>query len=225
MEVAMSPKVPQAYLEARRAEILGAAHKCFMEKGFHYTTMQDIYKTTNLSPGAVYNYFSSKDEIVIAAIKGFNDWAISSLESLISENPNESLIKSIHFWLSLLKQNDIGKSFSVQLDYYSEATRNSDIREAVLKSQDATHDRLIELIKLNQKEGLFNAKLDPLAIARAIMGMVFGIMIHKSLDPEVDLDAYEQVFKAILNGTFSSPPKRRRGTNKSTSKRHRAEKD
>ena len=205
MEATMSPRVPQAYLEARRNEILEAASKCFLEKGFHNTTMQDIYKAANLSPGAVYNYFSSKEEIVVTAIKEFNYWAMSSLDSLISENPDESFTKIIQFWLSLLKQYDFSENFGVQLDFYAEATRNSIIREAVLKNQDETHARLIELIKRNQRTGAFNAKLDPLSIARAIMGMLFGIMIHKSLDPEVDIDAFEQVCEAILNGTFSSP--------------------
>lgn len=204
----MSPKVPKAYLEARRAEIIEAAFKCFMEKGFHHTTMQDIYKEANLSPGAVYNYFSSKEDIVITAIGEFTDWSISSLDSVISENPNESITKIIQFWISLIKQEDIGTGISVQLDFYSEASRNSKIREAVLKSQDATHVKLIEIIKQNQQSGVINAKLDPLTIARAIMGMVFGIMIHKSLEPEVDLDTYGQVCEAILNGTFSKAPEK-----------------
>jgi AcrR family transcriptional regulator len=212
MEGIMSPKVPQAYLEARRAEILEAAWKCFTEKGFHNTTMQDIYQATNLSPGAVYNYFSSKEDIVVASVKEFSNWSVSSLTSLISENPDKSIIKVIQYWLSTIKQNDIGKGISIQLDFYSEATRNSRIREAMLQSQDATHDKLIELIKHNQQAGVFNTKLDPLSIARAIMGMVFGIMIHKSLDPDVDLDAYGQVFEAVITGAFSSPPKRRRRT-------------
>lgn len=208
----MSPKVPQAYLEARRAEILEAAGKCFMEKGFHNTTMQDIYQAANLSPGAVYNYFSSKEDIVVASVKEFKDWTISSLASVISENPNESFIKVIQFWLSLVKQADISQSVSIQLDFYSEATRNSSIREAMLQTQDATHEKLIELIKRHQQAGMFNAKLDPLAIARAIMGMLFGVMIHKALEPDVDLDAYGQVCEAMIKGTFSSPPKRSRIT-------------
>ena len=209
----MSPKVPEAYLEARRAEIQQAAFKCFMEKGFHHTTMQDIYKTANLSPGAVYNYFSSKEDIVIAAIKEFTHWSISSLDSLISENPNESLTNIFQFWISPFKQDEISNSFSVQLDFYSEANRNSVVLKAVLELQDATHAILVDLIERNQREGVFNASLDSLSIARAMMGMVFGIMIHKSLDPEVDLDAYGQVFEAMITGAFSSPPKRRRRTN------------
>ena len=221
----MSPKVPKAYLEARRTEILGAAYKCFIEKGFHNTTMQDIYNATSLSPGAVYNYFSSKEDIVIAATKGFQDWSISSLTSLISENPNESLIKYVQFWLSLIKQSDVSKSISVQLDLYSEATRNSSIREAMLKTMDATHAIFIELIKHNQQAGVFNAKLDPLAIARVFVGMVFVVAVHKIVEPDVNVDTYEAVCEAMIKGTFACPPKRRRSTNRPKSKRRPAEKN
>ena len=202
----MSPKVPEAYLEARRMEILEAATKCFMEKGFHNTTMQDIYDAANLSPGAVYNYFSSKEEIVVDTVKEYTDWLISTFESVISENPGASIIEVVRFWLSRIKQDDIGQGISMQLEFYAEAARNNKIREAMLRSQDATHEKLVELIQHDQQTGIINAGLDPLSIARAIMGMLFGIMIHKSLDPEVDLDAYGEVCEAMFEGTFSSPP-------------------
>lgn len=221
----MSPKVPEAYLEARRKEILEAAYQCFMAKGFHNTTMQDIYDATKLSPGAVYNYFPSKDDIVIEVVKEYHEWTLSTIAPLISENPNESLINFIRFWLSTIKENDINHSFSVQLDFYSEASRNNAIREAMLKWQDATHIRLIEFIKRSQQAGTFNASLDPLAVARAVMGMIFANAIHKMLNPEVDIDAYEKVCEAMIKGIFSTPPKRPRKTGQLLSKLHTAEKE
>jgi AcrR family transcriptional regulator len=160
LEAAMSPKVPKAYLEARHAEILEAAFKCFMEKGFHNTTMQDIYDATNLSPGAVYNYFPGKEDIVVAAVKEFSKQSLTPLSSLISENPDESFIKYFQFLFSTVKQNDITKSFSVQQDIYSEATRNSKIREAVIRSMNATGIKLVGPVKRKQRAGFFNSKLD-----------------------------------------------------------------
>jgi len=221
----MSPKVPKAYRDARRAEIQAAAVKCFMEKGFHNTTMQDIYEATGLSPGAVYNYFSSKEDIIVAAVKDFNDWSISSLETLTTNDPADSLMKYIRFWLSIIKQKEYRTNISVYLDLYSEATRNNDIREAVLKIHDTIHARLIELVKQNQRLGLFNPRLDPLAIARAIMSMLFGITIHKALEPEVDVDTFEQVCEAIIQNAFATPPTKRRKTSQLLSKINTAEKE
>src|SRR3954453_11594943 len=60
------PKVLPEYLETRRREILDAAAACFARRGFHQTTMQDICEETRLSPGAIYRYFASKEEIIEA---------------------------------------------------------------------------------------------------------------------------------------------------------------
>src|SRR2546422_9313531 len=60
------PKVSEAHLDARRKQIVDAAVACFARNGFHRATMQDICREAELSPGAVYRYFSSKDELVEA---------------------------------------------------------------------------------------------------------------------------------------------------------------
>jgi AcrR family transcriptional regulator len=205
----VSPKVPQAFLKARRSEILQAAYQCFVEKGFHNTTMQDIYDTTSLSPGAVYNYFSSKEDIVVAAVQEFNDWTMLVLESLLSQSPNESLINIAKFWLLGIRQTTNNKDMSAQLEFYAEATRNSKIRDVILQGQDTTHKKLIEIIKRGQLAGTFNTKLDPQSTARVIVGMVFMSSIHKMLDSGIDIDAYGQVCEVMIKGAFTTPPKRR----------------
>ena len=55
-----------AHLEARRQQILDAAEACFSRQGFHQTSMQAICSEAGLSPGAVYRYFSSKEDIIAA---------------------------------------------------------------------------------------------------------------------------------------------------------------
>src|SRR5918992_5210095 len=60
------PKVSEEHLAARRRQILDAALVCFSRSGFHRTSMQQIFEESGLSPGAVYRYFKSKDQIVEA---------------------------------------------------------------------------------------------------------------------------------------------------------------
>ena len=60
------PKVSEEHLAARRRQILDAALVCFSRSGFHQTSMQQIFEEAGLSPGAVYRYFKSKDDIVAA---------------------------------------------------------------------------------------------------------------------------------------------------------------
>src|SRR5215468_392665 len=60
------PRVSEAHLAARRQQILDAARTCFMRNGFHQTSMQDVIAEADLSVGAVYRYFKSKNDLVEA---------------------------------------------------------------------------------------------------------------------------------------------------------------
>ena len=49
--------------EQRRRQIMRAAHNVFSNKGFTKTTMEDIAREAELSPGTLYLYFKNKDEL------------------------------------------------------------------------------------------------------------------------------------------------------------------
>ena len=48
----------------RRSEILAAAQTCFARSGFHQTSMQEICAEAGMSPGNLYRYFRSKEDII-----------------------------------------------------------------------------------------------------------------------------------------------------------------
>ncbi len=49
--------------ERRRQQIMVAAKRVFAEKGFTRTTIEDIAREAELSPGTLYLYFKNKDEL------------------------------------------------------------------------------------------------------------------------------------------------------------------
>lgn len=49
--------------EQRRRQIMAAARKVFYGKGFAKSTMEDIAREAELSPGTLYLYFKNKDEL------------------------------------------------------------------------------------------------------------------------------------------------------------------
>jgi AcrR family transcriptional regulator len=60
------PKVSDEYRDARRAQVLDAARRCFVRDGFHATSMADVCREAGVSSGVVYLYFASKDNIITA---------------------------------------------------------------------------------------------------------------------------------------------------------------
>jgi AcrR family transcriptional regulator len=67
------PRVSQAHLDARRQQIVDAARSRFASHGFAHTSMTDIIAESGLSNGAIYRYFTSKDEIVVAVCEQGTD--------------------------------------------------------------------------------------------------------------------------------------------------------
>ena len=63
------PKVSEEYKKNRRSQIVETARECFIKHGYQKASMSEIIAATGLSAGAIYNHFSSKDEIILAAAR------------------------------------------------------------------------------------------------------------------------------------------------------------
>ena len=53
-------------MHERKKQVIKKAHKLFVKKGFHATSIQDILDDSGISKGTFYNYFSSKNELIIS---------------------------------------------------------------------------------------------------------------------------------------------------------------
>ena len=58
------PRVSAAHEQVVRDRILDAAARVFAEKGYHSSTIADVVRESGLSVGAIYTYFSGKDELI-----------------------------------------------------------------------------------------------------------------------------------------------------------------
>lgn len=63
------PKVSEAYRAARRGEILDAAQRVFAAHGYRGSSITQIIKESGLSAGAIYSYYSGKEELFHAVVK------------------------------------------------------------------------------------------------------------------------------------------------------------
>jgi len=53
----------------RKQHVIKMAHQLFIDKGFQATSIQDILEYSGISKGTFYNYFPSKNELLIALFK------------------------------------------------------------------------------------------------------------------------------------------------------------
>ena len=73
-------------IEARRAQILNAAATVFAEKGFHRATTREIARVADVSEGTIYNYFDSKEDLLVGIITRLAE----------QQRPDEVLAQALH---------------------------------------------------------------------------------------------------------------------------------
>ena len=62
------PKVSEEHWRAQEQRFLDAARRCFTRVGIEAASMEEIRTEAEVSAGAMYRYFASKDDLVHAAI-------------------------------------------------------------------------------------------------------------------------------------------------------------
>ena len=186
---------------------MDAAKACFSRQGFHQTSIQDICQEAALSAGAVYKYFSSKDHIIAASClecqQGIAD-LVSAAKSQGS-SPLESLDFIFNHGLEMLGGEAFRESSMMNVQVWSEAMRSEEIKEALLAvTFDTLGQAFSELFRQAQEQGEVDPQLDPQALGITVMGMFHGLVLHKSLDSGIDINACGQAMRALYQGLFQT---------------------
>ena len=132
------PKVSDAHRESRREQILVAAWKCFSRNGFHSTSMADVIREAGLSAGAVYLYFRSKDDIIVAVATQVFGGIQGRLLQFAEQEPPPSPAEIATFLVRqpvLAREQAPADLFPLLLAVWSEATRNpalTEVAESIL---------------------------------------------------------------------------------------------
>ena len=81
----------------RRESLINAAITVFIEKGFHNATVRDIGRAANMTQGTIYNYVSSKDDILYMVcdriVAEYNEQARRALDT--SHEPAERVRSAV----------------------------------------------------------------------------------------------------------------------------------
>jgi AcrR family transcriptional regulator len=200
-------RVTAAYLEARRQQILAAARACFARHGFHQTTMQDICREAQLSPGAVYRYFPGKEDIIAAMSEESRRRALPLLAAAADRPTWPEVLDGLVALLSSALDDPAARDhLRLDIEIWAEALRNPRVLSLV-QEHAAEQLRLITaVVRRAQARGEINPALDPEGVARVLRALVQGLILQQALEPGTSLHGYGQAAKAMLTGTFRRAP-------------------
>lgn len=202
------PRVDDAYLEARRREILEAAMTCFSRDGFHRTTMQDIVRETGMSAGALYRYFAGKDQIVAAIAEERRAPNTAALEGAsVSPDAPGALRELVDDALRRLTDPREQRWRRITVQVWAEALRDERIMDVARKGLDGPVSTLADVIRRGQEDGTLPTELDPVAAARVCASIFYGLVLQQAWNPDVDVDGYVEAVLMVLDGMTGATPR------------------
>jgi len=201
------PKVVPEYKEEAKSRILDVANKVFAEKGYHEATMDDIAKRLGVSKGAIYLYFSSKEDLFEAMCKtapqAFKEILYSSFGD--EANPIQSATQFFDKMLKLSASNP-GLSFEI----LSEASRNPGLKRILRQNHEEYERVLTGFLAEGRKRKIVGDNLDIRPLANALIALWNGLetLLVSGLPIDEARRAWLEALKAIFmnqQGTNPNP--------------------
>jgi AcrR family transcriptional regulator len=207
MEVNPMPSAAVAHRSDRRSRrsaelrqrLFRAALNLFAQKGYMETTVEDITNAADVGKGTFFNYFPSKDHILIA----FGEMQLAKLKAAAEEarhtqTPMPDFLRSLGVRMTEepTKNPDIVRA--LLLAYLS----STPVREAMLDLQKRVLAVHTEMIAMGQERGEIRSDLPPLEIAQVFRQAIFGTLLIWSLYADGSLlsrmdSAFEVIWKGL----------------------------
>jgi AcrR family transcriptional regulator len=175
------PRVSQEHEQAVRDRIVRAALQVFAERGFHRATMQDIVRASGLSVGAIYTYFKSKSELILAGCDLITDQELAQLqERLVTVTGyRDRLAAAVGYWFDNLavEQSGAGSGFLL-LQAWAEVETDPAIREMLVRRRRETVTATVLLLQEGVMRGELPAWLDVPSVAEAFSALLDGMLVQ-----------------------------------------------
>jgi AcrR family transcriptional regulator len=181
-----------------RERIFGAALDLFAEKGFAETTVEDITNAADIGKGTFFNYFPSKDHILIA----FSEMQIGKLEMAVesaqhSSQPMPEFMRE----LSIKMTAEPARSPSVVRAILLGNLSSPMVRSAMRKNHAHAQKLLTRLVKTGQERGEFRKDLPAGELAQVFRQTVFGTLLIWSVYEDASLPArINSAMQILLTG-------------------------
>ena len=177
------PKVVPEYKEQARTRIIEQALEMFSERGFYRTRMADIAGSLGVSKGAIYQYFESKEQLFVEALRHHGERRAGVVRGFLESGSLES-ISTGEFFDEMLELR-LG-SLALSTDLLRETARNEALRRMLVGISEGWGRGLVELIDEMKRDGTIRADIDSSSLSRGIVALRDGLYSHLMMGADRD---------------------------------------
>jgi len=190
------PKVSDDYKERKRESLLESALKCFGEKGFHSTTMDDIVAYSKTSKGLIYNYFKSKEELYLELMQERTKLTFERINEHFKncETATEKISELFKMYREITLTEEWRHLIRVHMEFWINSARHENLQNIMLDRYKKQYLQFMnEIIEQGKKSGEFKKEIQAELVSSIFWAYIDGICLHYSVVEEDEL--YKQQFK------------------------------
>ena len=193
------PRISDARRAAQREKIVHALLATVTEKGVADTSMADVIERSGLSAGAIYGYFASKDEILIAAARVVVQDRAANFAELAERDPVPPPSRAVSEVAGSLP--DVTRNARAMMQIWGQAMTH----DVLSTWTGQIVDNLLEAIQVYLRAWFAQAgRVDPDDAAKrsapAFLAFVQGYIVQTALRGEVDMEAYVEGIDTLVGG-------------------------
>ncbi len=167
------PKISDERRTERREQILEGARRCFAEHGYEGATVAKLEREIDLSRGAIFNYFPSKEDLFIElavrdSARMSDVWVNEGLEAVVRE-----VAEFDPDWLS------------VSLEMMRRVRTDEDFRKRIDERQKQMAPANRARVEEAQRNGEFRDDLEPAQIGLFANLVLNGLALHRASGEEL----------------------------------------
>src|SRR6516164_1508318 len=145
-----------------RERLFRSALDLFARKGFAETTVEDVTEAADVGKGTFFNYFPSKDHILLA----FSDMQLRKLEEAVerlrtSRQPLRGFLETLTTQMTEEPLRNPGMIRAILQGYLSSTA----VREVMMRKQERAHQLHTQMVEIGQARGEIRGDLPAPEIA------------------------------------------------------------
>jgi AcrR family transcriptional regulator len=199
-----SPDRRQRRSAETRERLFRAALRLFADKGFAETTVADITDAADVGKGTFFNYFPSKEHILVA----FSDMQLSKLQATVDEMRDKHVpMREFFRDMTLRMTQEPARAPDVVRAILQANLTSSSVRSVMRERSARSEALLTQLVQIGQERGEFRRDVPALELAQVFRQTIFGTLLMWSLYGDASLsDRIERAMEIVWLGLAPREP-------------------
>jgi len=194
------PKLKETIYQEKRQHILICARQIFASQGYEATKIQHILAAAGISNGALFVYFKSKKDILLAIIDENLGQFCQRIFEVADSSQELKLEDAIVMLLEMVKHISLGAGRAMSLHVWSAAMIDDEIKLPMQMHYLRILSAITQLLSNLQKEGKLAKSVNITKAAHGLFalfipGFIVQLLFVSPMEPRAYLDAHRELWR------------------------------